>query len=164
METAEVRFWRFVPERQEGECWEWTGGKDADGYAHFRVSSSKQTKGARFAWELDHGMPVPSDMQVHHRCHNRGCVNPAHLEAISRKGNLLGRGLWKRTVGYVAELDRLSAGTEPATFELLPRHAWLVAREAERRALDPEVFLARALDSYFLKHRVQMELPHPDDE
>jgi hypothetical protein len=44
----------------------------------------------RFAYELAKG-PVPDGFDVHHTCLTRRCVNPDHLESVTRAENLLMR-------------------------------------------------------------------------
>ena len=31
--------------------------------------------------------PIQASMEIDHRCHNRGCVNPEHLQAVTHKQN-----------------------------------------------------------------------------
>lgn len=38
----------------------------------------------RAAWEQKHG-PIPEGMHIHHRCHNKTCVNVDHLELLIPK-------------------------------------------------------------------------------
>lgn len=40
----------------------------------------------RIAYEVAHG-PIPEGMTVDHLCHNRRCVNPAHLRLLTRQEN-----------------------------------------------------------------------------
>jgi hypothetical protein len=73
-------------ERLPNGCWGWTGGHN-HGYAYMTVptgrSHSRWTGAYRVAYELFVG-PIPPKHDVHHRCRNRGCVNPEHLEAVKR--------------------------------------------------------------------------------
>jgi hypothetical protein len=89
-----VRFWRFV--RKDGPlwngtpCWPWIGGKDRTGYGRFAVSKRPyvQTAASRFAYELLVG-PIPEGFDIDHLCRNRICVNPQHLEPVTRQENIL---------------------------------------------------------------------------
>lgn len=72
-----VRFeQKFV--RGEG-CWNWTAGKDKDGYGRFAVPGrGSYLRAHRFSFELYVGA-VPEGMLVLHRCDNPSCVRPDHL-------------------------------------------------------------------------------------
>lgn len=85
------RFWPKVD--KTGDCWEWTAGKTKAGYGKFRVGS--QTDGTRrlaeaHRWAYEHSVgPIPEGLELDHLCRNRACVNPAHLEPVTRRVNCL---------------------------------------------------------------------------
>lgn len=81
--TAEQRFWKGVSKTDT--CWEWTAGKNSDGYGSIYVDG-KHTKTHRYSYELVNG-PIPEGMVIDHICHNRGCVNPDHLRLATVKQN-----------------------------------------------------------------------------
>jgi hypothetical protein len=67
-------------------CWEWNGGHDHNGYAVF-YADGRQYKAHR--WGYEHFVqPVPKGLDLDHLCRNRGCVNPDHLEPVTRRENL----------------------------------------------------------------------------
>lgn len=81
-------FWAKV-EKTEA-CWLWMASKCQGGYGRFRVGGvgRKKIQAHRFAYELLVG-PVPDNLDLDHLCRVRDCVNPAHLEPVTRRENLL---------------------------------------------------------------------------
>jgi hypothetical protein len=90
--TTWNRFWEKVD--ASGDCWEWTAYQMPSGYGMFRPGGSRNQQMAhRFSWELLVG-PIPDGYEVDHRCKNRGCVNPDHLQPVPPKVNLMRSEAW----------------------------------------------------------------------
>lgn len=70
----------------EGDCWAWQGSIAPNGYGKLGGSWAH-----RLSYETFVG-PIPEGLDLDHLCRNRGCVNPDHLEPVTRKENLR-RGL-----------------------------------------------------------------------
>lgn len=101
--TESERFWSKV-DRSGGinACWWWTGTVGSGGYGDFYVhnGSPRIQKAHRYSYGLHYGA-IPDDVEIDHLCHTkkcptpgvgdkcRSCVNPLHLEAVSRQTNIL---------------------------------------------------------------------------
>lgn len=83
------RFWQKV--EKTAYCWMWTGAVGSNGYGHLVTEPHHFVVAHRFAYASLVG-PVPEGLDLDHLCRNRLCVNPAHLEPVTRRMNLL-RGL-----------------------------------------------------------------------
>jgi hypothetical protein len=84
-------FWSRVDRRGPDECWPWTATIDANDYGLFsaKIDGVWKTKRAhRLAYE-ELVAPFPDGLTLDHLCRNRGCVNPAHLEPLTLKENIL---------------------------------------------------------------------------
>ncbi len=79
----------FVNRAPSGECWEWDGRLSGEGYsvAHAWVNGVRRTGSAhRLIYVLTRGAVDP-DLHIDHLCHNRACVNPAHMEPVTVSEN-----------------------------------------------------------------------------
>lgn len=71
-------------------CWLWRGGRTPSGYGTFSWRENGRVRGTpahRRSFELFVG-PIPDGYEIDHLCSNPPCVNPAHLEAVTRSENM----------------------------------------------------------------------------
>lgn len=68
-------------------CWEWAGARATNGYGIVGIPRTRSTTQAHRFYFAQVNRPIPAGMDLDHLCRNRGCVNPAHLEVVTRTIN-----------------------------------------------------------------------------
>ncbi len=128
--TSEVapRFWSKVNKGASTDCWEWTAKIERNGYGRFWVNGHS-VSAHRFAYELTHG-PIPKGLTIDHLCRNRTCVNPAHMELVSLRTNVL------RGSGFTAQFAKKTHCPQGHPYDLfnmrINRRGARLCRECER--------------------------------
>ncbi len=88
--TVEERFWEKVGPSGTADCWPWTGGVNSQGYSALRVGKMKVYA---HRWIYAHWFgSIPAGLTIDHLCRKRTCVNPTHMEVVTRGENVL-RGI-----------------------------------------------------------------------
>ena len=84
MEEAREKFFSHVNKTET--CWLWTACKDKAGYGWFGINK-KNIRSHQVSWLLA-GNTIPEGHLIRHKCRNRHCVNPDHLETGTPKQNM----------------------------------------------------------------------------
>lgn len=79
MEIPE-KVWAKVEQNENG-CWMWKGLCDKKGYG--RVTDAGRLRVAHRYFYTKVVGPIPEGLVIDHLCYEPGCVNPAHLEAVT---------------------------------------------------------------------------------
>jgi len=69
------------------DCWVWQGSKATGGYGS-AGHRGRTVLVHRLMWQLVRG-PIPEGLTLDHLCRNTACCNPAHLEPVTNRENIL---------------------------------------------------------------------------
>ena len=101
---------------RDDECWRWTGPAHERGYGRTNIGSA-HLPAHRVLYAAAYG-DFPADLELDHLCNNPWCVNPRHLEPVTREENIR-RAIARR--GWTGSLER-RVGPRGARFRVRYRH------------------------------------------
>jgi len=114
----------IMPEPNSG-CWLWIGGRTSEGYGSvYRDGLSQPAH--RTNWERHRG-PIPDGTTLDHLCRVRCCVNPAHLEPVPSKVNIL------RGVGTGAQNARKNTCPQGHAYDITWANGLRACRTCKRK-------------------------------
>lgn len=90
VERADARFWAKVDKTGDDGCWIWRACTYPSGHGAFgfRGLPSPDIAAHRYSYARLVGS-VPLGLELDHLCGTPGCVNPAHLEPVTHRENIL---------------------------------------------------------------------------
>lgn len=81
-----IEFWTKVTVGGPSQCWPWRGPGTDYGTIYWPSHGTDHVH--RVAFQLAHGRPIEGDLVIDHVCDRKKCVNPAHLDEVTREENL----------------------------------------------------------------------------
>lgn len=134
-----TRLFAKIKQDPETDCWNWTASI-RQGYGQIwtpsRPGPRRILQAHRAMYELANGT-IPDGLDLDHLCRNTLCVNPEHLEPVTRRENVLrGEGLPAQN----ARRDTCSQGHPLVKPAKGPRYcpACRSRRQAEYRRANPK--------------------------
>lgn len=152
-----LRLLAKIDRRGPDECWPWLAARHASGHGVFR-DPNRRAESAHVSVYRHFVGEVPEGMELDHLCHtrdescpggstcpHRACVNPAHMEPVPKRVNLLrGRSFAAENArkthcpkGHPLEGDNLVASKLPWRKCKACHYAENNARAARKRADSP---------------------------
>lgn len=110
LDSPEEKFLRST--ERKGDCLVWTGAVSSAGYGQVSAGGGRSMLAHRYAYEREHG-PIPEGALIDHACHDKVCVEVAHLRlATHSENNWNHRGASKSNRLGVRNVSRARGGFE----------------------------------------------------
>lgn len=122
----------------DNNCWVWTAYCDRNGYARIYDRDAQRIEWAhRWSYRFHKG-PIPHRWEIDHTCQNTRCVNPEHLDAVTRKEHVQRtmRRLGKDDLHAAAAHLRMNGATYKDIAEALGYSGQQSAFHAVMKAID----------------------------
>ncbi len=84
-ERLPERFWAKVMPEPNSSCWFWLASLTDRGYGVWKWKGRCRVHRITYVAFVGE---VPAGLELDHLCRNRGCCNPAHLEAVTHLENM----------------------------------------------------------------------------
>lgn len=84
--TLHDKLWRHIETEPNTGCWLWSGHITNAGYGTIELNGAPR-RAHRICYEYYVG-PIPESLTLDHLCRVRCCVNPKHLEPVTRGENV----------------------------------------------------------------------------
>src|SRR3990167_4576388 len=97
---AIVRAEKFIAYEPNTGCWLWMGSCSG-GYAKISTRGGRPPASVHVLMYENAVGPVPDGLELDHKCRVRCCVNPGHLEPVTRRVNVLRCGFRKINAVYL---------------------------------------------------------------
>ena len=104
--TFHARFWAKVDKRGPNECWPWLGWRKPKGYGRFYLGGRDQPA-HRVSLEIA-GVSIPDGHEPDHLCEHTWCVNPAHIEVVTTRENILRQKTRERARAVILDAPMVS--------------------------------------------------------
>ena len=111
----------------QGDCWQWSRGLFRTGYGRITINSRPELA-HRVAYEAL-VEPIPQGLDIDHLCRNRACINPDHLEPVTRRENLRRSPITAAAINAAkTHCSRGHEFTAESTYYHGPRGEWRTCR------------------------------------
>lgn len=82
--SPDCRFDAKFERGDEDECWNWLAPLNVRGRYATVLINGRTILAHRYAYERANGQ-APHGLEIHHTCENTRCVNPRHLQALTKQ-------------------------------------------------------------------------------
>ena len=129
-----ANFWKMtslLPESGRPDCIEWTGALTEGGYGYYTAGIVGEKAAHRIAYVLTFGS-IPKGLEPDHLCRNRKCINPYHLEPVTRTINVRRGARAKLTEALASEIRASSESKRAIARRLGVSHGTIQAVRSGR--------------------------------